>query len=140
MPAEILYLLIVVSAIGGFLVSLFVRVTKLRGETLFCPTDSDCNSVIHSRYSKIFWGIPNEDVGLVYYLMIGLAYAGLLLWGGVILSFNVVLMFISAVAFGVSVYLTYLQGAKLKEWCTLCLLSGIFCTIIFVAAVYLLVY
>ena len=140
MPREFLYLLIIVSAFLGSVISFYIRVAKSRGETLFCPTGSDCNLVLNSRYSRLLAGIPNEDIGLVYYLLIGILYVFFWIYSITIPVFDFMIFIVSVIALLVSVYLTYLQAIKLREWCSWCVLSAIFCVIIFTSTLYIFLF
>ena len=46
------YAFVVAAALGGFGVAYNVWNTKRSGKSLVCPTGSDCNAVVNSKYSK----------------------------------------------------------------------------------------
>lgn len=140
MPREFLYLLIVVSAFLGAVISFYIRVSKNRGETLFCPTGSDCNTVLNSRYSKIFAGVANEDIGLAYYLSVVFLYVFFWIYALDVRGFDFIALTITTMALIVSAYLTYVQAIKLREWCSWCILSAILCVVIFVSALYIFIF
>lgn len=137
MPPEIIYFLIVISALGGLVISFYIRSAKKTGKSLICPTESDCNMVVNSAYSRLF-GVPNEELGIVYYSVTALAYIVFLFWGFKNDYLYLILGTITGIAFLISVYLTYVQGVRLKEWCAWCVLSAIFSTIIFAGALTLI--
>lgn len=87
-----------------------------------------------SRYSSIL-GTSNEFLGLLYYAFIVLSYTALTLYPEWLMPWPVSLTYllISFAAFVFSVYLLYVQLAKLKEWCTLCIFSSLCSTVIFLA-------
>jgi len=122
-------------AAGGFLLSLYIWHVKRSGSMLVCPTGSDCNVVIFSHYSR-FLGVPLELGGIFYYLTILFFYSLSALLPGVIPQGAVfgVLVATSA-AWLFSLYLTAIQAFVLKQWCTWCLLSMIFSSIIFFVSV-----
>ncbi|MFH1170310.1 MAG: vitamin K epoxide reductase family protein [Candidatus Vogelbacteria bacterium] len=129
-----LHLLIIFVAFGGFLVAFYIRHKKRNNEVLVCPLESNCEAVVHSRYSKLA-SIPLELIGMVYYALVAVGHALFLIFpffnqGEAV--FMVMLMTVIAILF--SLYLTFIQAAKLKEWCTWCLVSALFCAIIFLAS------
>jgi len=138
MPPEFLYILILVSALIGFSVSFYIYLKKSKNEEIFCPTNSDCNEVIYSRYSKVLFGIPNEDLGIGYFGLIFVSYILFFFFNFESVAIHPVYAFIAFLAFIFSVYLTYLQTAKIKEWCTWCVLATLSTTIIFFALITLI--
>src|SRR3989344_5764434 len=103
-------ILIILSALGGFLIALYIYHKKRTGDNhLVCPIGSNCDIVIHSSYSK-FFEIPVEILGLLYYATIVISY-------GIIIStpltalplFVFYIFVISLVAFLFSIYLTFIQ-------------------------------
>lgn len=126
-------LLITVVALAGLALSFHIWRKKKRGEKLTCPLGSDCDLVVRSEFST-FWGLPLEFLGVTYYAAVTLSYLIFIIrpiwqagtWVGLI-------YWATILAFLFSLYLTYVQLAKLKQWCTWCLLSAMFCTIIFLA-------
>lgn len=122
---------IVFIAFGGFLLSLFLFHKKRRkSEPFVCPLHGKCSEVIHSDYSR-FLGIHVEILGLAYYALVALGH-------GVVLGFpqtlgwlNLPLLIASSAAFLFSMYLTFIQVVALRKLCTWCLLSAMFCLLIF---------
>ena len=130
----LLRLLILTVALGGFLVAFHIWRKKRRAEKLICPLNSNCEIVVHSRYST-FLGQPLESLGLVYYFLMIVSQTGSLLspvWRASVLSS--LILWLTIMAFIFSVYLLYIQAVKLREWCAWCLLSAIFCSIIFLVS------
>ncbi len=133
-----LHLLIILVAAGGFLIASHIRRKKLKNEALVCPLNSNCEAVIHSQYSR-FLGLPLELLGMIYYAFTAFNHLLFL----ILPAFNsgeivAVVMAMSVMAALFSFYLTYIQAAKLREWCTWCLISALFCSIIFLASLALL--
>ena len=133
-----LHLLIIFFAAGGFLIAFYIRHKKRHDEVLVCPLESNCEAVIHSRYSR-FLGIPLELLGLLYYAVVAVSHALFLIFP----AFNrgepvIAVMVITVMAALFSLYLTFIQASKLKEWCTWCLVSALLCTIIFLASLALI--
>ena len=127
------YLTITLCALAGLAVALYVRWSKGVGEKIFCPTDSDCEVVIHSRYNN--WrGILWEQIGIVYYSLIVIWYGMFILVPSLATSVTLGLSAIASVAASVAAgYLLYIQGKVLREWCTLCVLSSLMCFSILLA-------
>lgn len=122
------------SGLIGAALSNHIRVKKSSQEKFICPVGFDCETVIHSRYSK-FLGIPNENLGILYYLFVAGSYAIFLFvpsWHGELFSFTVISA--TTLAFIFSVYLTFIQAVVLRQWCTFCLFSTALCTLIFIVA------
>lgn len=127
------YITIIVCSLVGLLVALYIDWSKRHNQKILCPTDSDCEIVIHSIYNN--WrGIEWEDVGAFYYSMTAIAY--FTFWMMPPLATNLTLTvsaIISTIASIVAGYLIYIQAKILKEWCTLCLLSSLLCFSILLA-------
>jgi len=132
MSFVILKLVLVFSALAGFLLTLYISHKKHAHETMVCPIGGHCEAVIHSQYSQ-FFGIPIEWIGLLYYGVIALSYITIFVAPDAIPSIvRLLLLFFTITAFLFSVYLTCLQAFTLWQWCTLCLTSASFCSIIFI--------
>ena len=90
---------------------------------LVCPMNTDCNAVLNSKWGK-FLGVRNEIWGLFYYLLllafvlIGNFYITNPLFSSLVIAYTY---------FGLlySLYLTYIQIYKIKEYCLYCLLSAL---------------
>lgn len=122
-------------AAGGFMLSVYIWYIKRSRRTLVCPTGSDCNAVIFSQYSR-FLGVPLEQAGTFYYLAVLLFYVFSAGWPGAA-SPGVVAgaLVLTSAAWLFSLYLTAIQAFVLKQWCTWCLLSMVFSSIIFFISV-----
>lgn len=130
------YVSIIFIAFAGLALASYIRHKKTSKETLVCPLRSNCNTVIFSDYSD-FFGIPVELLGMAYYFLVAVFYGILLVLPGQVPSFVVfaaVCVTISAFLF--SLYLTFIQGFALKQWCTWCLTSAAFSTAIFFLVVF----
>ncbi|MBI2065141.1 MAG: hypothetical protein HYT62_03765 [Candidatus Yanofskybacteria bacterium] len=100
-------------------------------EALVCPLKANCDTVIHSDYSK-FLGIPLEVLGMIYYGLSALSYGLLMIFPSIGTTFVVSsLMLASVCAFIFSTYLTIIQAFILKNWCTWCIISATICAAIF---------
>ncbi len=93
-------------------------------EALVCPLKANCDTVIHSDYSK-FLGMPIEALGMVYYCSIAVSYGLLVIFPELDMPLIVSGLLLATVcAFVFSIYLTLVQAFALKNWCTWCLISA----------------
>src|SRR3989344_5074982 len=126
-----MYAFIAVAGLGGLGVSTTIYRTKRAKRELVCPTGSNCNVVVNSRYAK-FFGIPLEYMGMAYFASIVLIYLALLGFpypiGGMIL---LAIMSLSTAAFFFSSYLLFVQAFLLRQWCIWCILAAMFSMTIF---------
>lgn len=119
------YASIIAAALAGLGVALNVYRTKKHNQQLVCPTGSDCNAVVTSRYAK-FFGIPLEYLGMVYYIIIALAYAAFIFIPAIFTpGLTLAVVILSALAGLFSVYLLFVQAVLLRKWCIWCILSAL---------------
>lgn len=128
--------LIALSA-AGFFLSLYIHHRKRTQQKLVCIIGTDCDAVVNSEWGKMF-GIPNEVLGMAYYLFIAggttLFFLGIDTF--VFLSVPIVLMLVAGAVMLVSFFLVGVQAFVLKDWCDLCLASaGINITIFVIEAI-----
>ncbi len=126
------YAAIAAAGIAGFGVAANIYDTKSRNKQLVCPTGSDCNAVVTSRYAK-FFGIPLEHLGMAYYAVIVLSYIALIFTPSVFTpAMNLTVIILSALAGLFSIYLLFVQAVILRKWCIWCILSALLSLTIFV--------
>lgn len=125
MPSpEGFYAFITVISFAGFCVSANIYDTKQAGKQLVCPTGSDCNAVVNSRYSK-FFGVSLEKWGLAYFGFITLTYLALIFSRDIFSpSMLTIVVLLSAAAGVFSAYLLFIQAFVLKKWCIWCILTA----------------
>ena len=123
-------LLILISALGGFLVSRYIYDHKSKKKFLICPLKASCEPVIHSKYS-VFLGLDLTIWGMLYYAFVFLGYFLYLFFNLNIDLFKFVLFFLSLYTFLFSLYLTFIQIGKLRKFCSWCLLSAFLSSVIF---------
>lgn len=119
------YAFIILAALAGLGVSMNIWDTKRHHRQLVCPTGSDCNIVVNSRYSK-FFGISLEYWGMAYFALLIPLYLGLIfvpMWFTGWMVLGVVFLSVSAGLF--SLYLLFVQGVLIKSWCIWCLLAAL---------------
>ena len=126
------FVIIIFLGFGGFLIASYIRHHKKNvKEALVCPLKANCDTVIHSDYSK-FMGVPVEILGMVYYVSIAVSYGLSVIFPNIYVPlFASGLLAATVFAFLFSIYLTLVQAFILKNWCTWCLISAGFCSIIF---------
>lgn len=121
-------------ALVGFAISGYILWKKQKHEKLVCFMHDDCNKVVESRYSSLFFGVPNEVMGLGYYatalvgtilLFLGVQHIGFI-------PFLPVFLIGTGVSALFALYLIYVQYAVLKEWCEYCVASALASIAVFV--------
>jgi uncharacterized membrane protein len=132
----LLKFIVIIAAFVGLYAARVIAHHKTTGKKLVCPLDSDCEAVVHSKYS-VFLGIPLERMGSAYYIFVIALNVFLLFWPD-LFPFLLQRFFIgmSISAFFFSLYLTGLQLFKIKEWCAWCLVSAGMCFVIFISTLF----
>ncbi|MDP4009089.1 MAG: vitamin K epoxide reductase family protein [bacterium] len=126
------YAFVMVAALGGLGVATNIYITKKNKGHLVCPTGSNCNAVVTSRYSK-FFGISLEYLGMFYFFLVLLGYS-FLLFAPYLLSqiMLTAIMLLTMGAFFFSCYLLFVQAVLLRQWCIWCILASTFSMTIFI--------
>ena len=126
---------LILFALAGFLLAFYIWKKKQHGHKMVCPLKSDCDAVIHSQYSR-FFSIPVEIIGMFYYAIIFTAYTLFLspqFNANSLVVFLVLASSVSAVLF--SLYLTFIQLFRIKQFCFWCLTSAGICIGIFILSI-----
>lgn len=123
--------IVIVLAVVGLVISLYIRHKKSKNEKLVCVIGDDCDKVIRSEYAKTF-GVDNIILGILYYIfLIGVflidGFYGFL---GISFYWNI-LLFVTGLAGLTSLYLVYIQIFVLKEWCEYCLVTALVNILVF---------
>lgn len=117
-----LALIFTLSAIGISEVVYLVR-KRIASERPVCPIGGGCETVLSSKYNKIFF-IPNDILGLLAYITISIIAAFLVI-GVEPLSFWIIaIKILVGIASLVSLVLTYLQWRVIHAWCFWCVMSA----------------
>lgn len=107
-------------ALCGFALSAYIFYAKRNQQQLVCPVGGSCNEVLYSSYARTL-GIPNEMVGIVYYMFIVAAYG---IIGEKLLPIAPqTIPWIAGVSVLFSLYLVAIQMLVLRKWCEWCLTS-----------------
>lgn len=122
-------------AIVGFINTALLRfqyvLEKKRIKKMFCFVGTDCFEVLDSKYGR-FFGIKNEDLGLVYYAtLISLL---LLLQATRITSLGWIVPLAASSALVFSLYLLVIQIFVLRKACWWCLAGISINVIIFIVS------
>jgi len=118
-----------IAGIVGLVTALYIFYKKNKKAPLMCPRRSDCTSVVTGKYSTIF-GVPNDVLGVAYYLSFSIIF-GLLLTGAAIPLLFIKL--IAAIGVLFTIYLVAVQAFVIRIWCLWCLVSAVCAVILFFA-------
>jgi len=126
--------LILIFALVGLIVSLYLSYTKLSGVPIQCNILSGCQTVESSTYSIMF-GIPVAVYGVIFYLSLVIATFFRV---SAKYRFLVTKLIFIATVFGFlfSIYLTYLELYVIFAICIYCVLSAVISTILFFISLY----
>lgn len=130
--AELIHLVIAGTAGAGFLVAWHIHRKKQEPHPFVCPLHFDCHRVVTSPWSEVL-GIPLEFLGMAYYSLVALSYLVFLAFPRYqSVGYGEAVLFVTIFAFFFSLYLTYIQAVRLRQWCSWCLMSAFFCAVIFI--------
>lgn len=110
---------IILLSLLGIGISLYIYYKRTRGEKLACLLGGDhCTEVVMSKYGWTFRVVPNEVVGLGYYILV-------ILLTTITFAYSQPLLVASSfLAFIFSVYVTYIQLFTLRNICEWCLVAN----------------
>jgi uncharacterized membrane protein len=122
-----IYILIFILGIIGVGETFYLAKSKIQSKKPVCPIEGgNCEKVLESKYNRTL-GIPNEFLGLSFYVFISLV-SGFLVFGNVSAeAAQWIKWIIEASIFAsslFSLFLTYLQWRGIKSWCFWCLMSA----------------
>jgi uncharacterized membrane protein len=117
-------------ATAGFILASYMWHKKRKQKEFTCPLKGKCHDVVQTKYSKIF-GFPIEVLGMMYYAFIGIGWAFVLFTTFPNSLLENILALATTGAFLFSIYLTLVQVFILRKLCAWCIVSAIFCTILF---------
>lgn len=120
-----------ISAIVGFVDSLYLGWLKITGNTAACSQIGDCDAVNSSPYAMI-GDVPIAFIGaLGYALIIVMIYVDIRRpsWAE---NVSLVLFGVTLVGLIYSAYLTYLEVAIIHAICPFCVLSAVLMSFLFV--------
>jgi uncharacterized membrane protein len=112
------------ASVVGLGISSYIHRKKQTKTKLICPLRTQCDTVVNSQFATSF-GIPNELLGMAYYILTGLFYAFILrypMFFSPILHFALFFLTLGGMLF--SIYLISLQAFSIRAWCVWCLGSA----------------
>ena len=117
-------LLGLIGSLIGLFVSLYIYRKKRAQKPLMCPRSAPCDTIVNSAYATTF-GIPNELLGIGYYVTVGVLHALALSYPILVTGFFLfVLVIATSIGVILSVYFVALQAFVLRAWCLWCLGSA----------------
>ncbi len=117
-------LLFTISAIGVSETAYLIK-KRIASERPVCPIGQGCETVLNSKYNRLFFGIHNDMAGLAFYILLA-GISALVVIGT---NYTQILIglanFASITASLMSIIFTYLQGKVIQAWCFWCLMSAL---------------
>jgi uncharacterized membrane protein len=115
-------------ALAGLAIAAYLTVVHYAGGTPVCAISHGCETVQHSRYAEL-GGLPVALLGLAGYvtILVSLARDGE--------TARMATAFVALAGFGFSVWLTYIEVARLDAICIWCVGSAICMTLLAVLSV-----
>jgi len=96
---------------------------RIASEKPICPIGDGCETVLTSKYNKIF-NIPNDILGLSAYITISIFAAFLVIGVAPTFLWSFVIKILIGIASIMSFIFTYLQWRVIRAWCFWCLMSA----------------
>ena len=106
-----------ICTLAGIWISHKLYMGKRGKVKLACPREGGCDIVLHSTHSELF-GVGNETWGLLYFSLVGLLLATLVLY--ISTTMLHLALFFTTGGILYSLYLVYIQVGILKKWCWWC--------------------
>jgi uncharacterized membrane protein len=116
-------LLFTIAAIGISETSYLIRKRKAN-ERPICVFGEKCHEVLESKYNSLFFGIPNDILGLLFYSILAILTAFIVIGRGEIEIFVLLTKLIILGSVGMSLVFLYIQWKILKAWCFWCIVSA----------------
>ena len=130
---NLLIIFVIILAILGIINTSYLIISRLKKRKLICPINQDCNKVVESKWSKIFY-INNDYLGLLYYLFI---LIGVLYLNFVSENILFIMKIVSIISLSFSIFLFYIQARIIKSYCFYCILSLLINLFIFISIIIL---
>lgn len=115
-------LLFTLAAIGISETVYLVR-KRITASAPVCPLGESCSIVLKSKYNHLF-GVPNDVLGLAFYVLVAVLFALLVLGVGPLLWWSWIIRLALAGAFLMSLLFIFIQWRIIKAWCFWCLMSA----------------
>ncbi|MEK6872903.1 MAG: vitamin K epoxide reductase family protein [Nanoarchaeota archaeon] len=112
--------LLIIFAVLGIINTCYLILNRIKKKSLICPINGDCNKVVKSKYSHIFY-VYNDNLGFIYYLLVLITAIFLFSSKNTLFFMKI----ISGIALLVSIFLFFIQARVLKSHCFYCSLSNL---------------
>lgn len=96
---------------------------RIASEKPICPIGEGCETVLTSKYNKIFF-VHNDILGLLTYITISIISAFLVIGIAPIPLWSLLVKILIGIASIMSFIFTYLQWKVIRAWCFWCLMSA----------------
>lgn len=113
------FLLIILFALSGIIVTSFLIMKRVKKSPVICLINEDCNKVLKSDWNHILY-IYNDTAGLFYYILVLIEVLYLIFLSS---KFLILIQIIAGVSFLISLFLLYIQGKILRNYCFYCILT-----------------
>ena len=117
-------LLFTIAAIGISETAYLIQ-KRISAEQPVCPIGGGCETVLNSKYNRLFLGIHNEVFGFLFYTAFAVISALLVIDVGQIKLLITAALALLAGATLASAFFTYLQWRVIRAWCFWCVMSAI---------------
>lgn len=128
----VLSTVIFVLSLLGLADTLYLTIKSSTGGVVTCNVVDGCQTVLSSRWSRIF-GVPTALFGLGYYSLLTILAGTYNWWRDQLLLQTLVVVSSAGLVF--SMWLVYLQLVPIGSVCEYCLLSAVLTLIIFALSV-----
>lgn len=135
MKKEILFKIIIFAALMGLLISSYLTYSYYSHNSVVCVLGekSTCNNVLNSKYSSLFFGLPNSLIGgLLFLALVVLSYLGIKNK-----KVNKPIFYLSLAAFLFDLMLAYITFFVIDSFCIWCFATWILIIIILMCSVLL---
>lgn len=122
---------LVVLAFLGLINASYISYKRRTEQPLVCFLNGNCNAVIESRWSKIFF-IKNDTFGIIYFVFVLFLGINLFFSSPYLNLIIKTLLIINSSALLFSLFLLYVQKYKIKTYCFYCLVSALITSLVFV--------
>lgn len=127
MATEFIVTLIILGILGIFISGYLIK-NRVKKQLTVCPLGGHCDEVLESKWSKMF-GVKNDILGIIYYIFILILALYIFFFQQPYPFFATI---ITLFAFLFSVFLVFIQGKIIKEYCFYCLISALINLLIFI--------
>ena len=118
------YALLFTLAAIGISETVYLIRKRMAQEKPVCFLGGGCHLVLESKFNKLF-GVHNDVLGLVFYIVISLITAFLVIWIEPMVWLDALAKILILGGVIMSALFTYLQWRIIKAWCFWCLMSAI---------------